>query len=159
CAAHPARERLFGQMLLAMHRVGRTTEAIGAYQRWRRWLADELGIDPGPSVQNTYVSILRHDDATGTPALPALPPLEWSTAVPRLLPRPISDFTGREDPVKRLLDEVLVDSPPGGVAAIDGMAGSGKTALALHVANLAADRYPDGQLLIDLHGHSEQAPL
>ena len=68
---------------------------------------------------------------------------------PNLLPRDVPDFTGRDETVQLLLDD-----PAGGIDAIDGMAGVGKTTLAVHVAHRLADRYPDGQLFLNLHGHT-----
>jgi hypothetical protein len=78
----------------------------------------------------------------------------------RCLPRTVADFTGREATVRSLL---AVIAAPGAsapaVVVVDGMAGSGKTTLALHVASLVGGRYPDAHLYVDLHGHSEQQPL
>ncbi|WP_225728401.1 MULTISPECIES: AfsR/SARP family transcriptional regulator [unclassified Nocardia] len=73
------------------------------------------------------------------------------------LPGDIADFTGRS----MELDSLLADVPPRAAAhrtvlieAIDGMAGVGKTALAIHAAHLLSGRYPDAQLYIDLHGYA-----
>jgi hypothetical protein len=291
-------------MMLALHRAGRTAEALHEYEQWRRWLADDLGIDPGDELQNLHVAILRgdsmlraahpptatvqpveasesgqtdgenrpgnsfktavaevlpsatagitHDEqagphAVGRPAealdrhtdirnrLPdepavdprpqlqaaqaavvyrrfdppgtgpqhvsALPPLNGharpadepglgphedphvlhlptlradsgSDASPpfgllapglgtagtrNYLPRAISDFTGRTAAVDHLLE--LASGGTVDVVVIDGMAGAGKTTLAVRVGHLLADRYPDGLLYIDLHGHSEREPV
>jgi tetratricopeptide (TPR) repeat protein len=84
--------------------------------------------------------------------------------VPRLLPYAVPDFTGRRGEVDRLLALAL---GPGGararplvISAIDGMAGVGKTALALHVGHALAGRFPDGQLFVDLRGFTPgQQPL
>jgi DNA-binding SARP family transcriptional activator/tetratricopeptide (TPR) repeat protein len=73
------------------------------------------------------------------------------------LPGDAADFTGRDRELRELLgglpgqDETAQTVV---IAAIDGMAGVGKTALAVHAAHLVADRYPDGQLFVDLHGHT-----
>nr|MDT0658895.1 NB-ARC domain-containing protein [Micromonospora sp. DSM 115978] len=78
----------------------------------------------------------------------------------RCLPRPATYFTGRDEALAGLVD--AIDRQPHGrplVVAMDGMAGVGKTAMALEVAYRVADRYPDGQLFVDLRGHSEQAPV
>jgi DNA-binding SARP family transcriptional activator len=60
-AANPGRERLVGQLLLALHRGGRTPEALRFYDRWRRWLGDELGIDPGRDLQRLHLALLQDD--------------------------------------------------------------------------------------------------
>ncbi|MDF5759181.1 tetratricopeptide repeat protein [Spongiactinospora sp. TRM90649] len=86
------------------------------------------------------------------------PPDEVVTATPRHLPRRLNDFTGRAAEIVRLVKTadagvVLID-------AIDGMAGVGKTALAVHAAHELAGRYPDGQLYVNLHAHTPgRAPL
>jgi YVTN family beta-propeller protein len=69
---HPYRERLQGLLLLALYRSGRQAEALDAYRRARRTFADELGIDPGPRLQELERAILRHDPSLEAP--PALPP-------------------------------------------------------------------------------------
>ncbi|WP_405003199.1 tetratricopeptide repeat protein [Kitasatospora purpeofusca] len=82
--------------------------------------------------------------------------------VPRLLPYAVPDFTGRRDEVDRLL---ALAAGPGGtrarplvISAIDGMAGVGKTALAVHIGHALADRFPDGQLFVDLRGATPGQP-
>jgi tetratricopeptide (TPR) repeat protein len=68
------------------------------------------------------------------------------------LPQGVPDFVGRQHELDRLL--ASIDGTAGTVLLIDGMAGVGKTTLALHAAHLVADRYPDGAVYLDLHGHS-----
>ena len=60
-STHPLRERLRGQLILALYRAGRQAEALEAYQDTRRTLVDELGIDPGRSLQELERAILRQD--------------------------------------------------------------------------------------------------
>ncbi|MGW7531263.1 ATP-binding protein [Amycolatopsis sp. NPDC054798] len=69
------------------------------------------------------------------------------------LPRDVSDFVARQDELHWLLDD-LASEGPAQVKAIDGMAGVGKTTLAVHAAHRLASRYPDGQLFLDLRGHT-----
>ncbi|WP_433116028.1 BTAD domain-containing putative transcriptional regulator [Micromonospora sp. CA-246542] len=146
---HPLRERLRGQLMLALSSVGRQADALAVYREGRRIHADELGIEPGAALHEVHQRILAGDLAlTG--------PEERSFTPVRALPRAISDFTGRQETVARLVKEIEEDDAR--IQLVDGMAGSGKTTLAVHVANALADRYPDAHLFIDLHGHSEREP-
>ena len=147
---HPLRERLRGQLMLALSAVGRQADALAVYREGRRIHADELGIEPGAALHELHQRILAGDLAlTG--------PEERSFTPVRALPRAISDFTGRQETVARLVKEIGEDDAR--VQLVDGMAGSGKTTLAVHLANALAGRYPDAHLFIDLHGHSEREPV
>ncbi|MGC4877043.1 BTAD domain-containing putative transcriptional regulator [Micromonospora sp. DT43] len=147
---HPLRERLRGQLMLALSSVGRQADALAVYREGRRIHADELGIEPGAELQALHQRVLAGDLAlAGREPRPIAPV--------RSLPRAIGDFTGRQNTVARLVKEIEEDGTR--IQVIDGMAGSGKTTLAVHVATALADRYPDAQLFIDLHGHSERRPL
>jgi DNA-binding SARP family transcriptional activator len=65
-AAHPLRERLRGQLILALYRDGRQAEALEVYRETRRVLADELGLDPSPALRELERAILQQDPALGT---------------------------------------------------------------------------------------------
>jgi DNA-binding SARP family transcriptional activator/tetratricopeptide (TPR) repeat protein len=144
---YPLRERLRGQLVLALHRAGRRADALAEYRRARDLLHDDLGIEPGAGLQAVHRQVL-----TGSASVPPVPPVPPVTPV-RCLPRAVGDFTGRDAVVARLA------AAGSGILVIDGMAGSGKTALAVHVATLIGDRYPDAHLFIDLHGHSDRDPV
>jgi DNA-binding SARP family transcriptional activator len=64
---HPYREALRAQLMLALYRSGRQAEALGVYRETRRLLVDELGVEPGPAIQQLEQAILRHDPALEAP--------------------------------------------------------------------------------------------
>ncbi len=69
---HPFRERLHGQLLLGLYRSGRQAEALEVYRSTRRRLVDELGIEPGPALQQLEQAILRHEPAIAVEAPPGV---------------------------------------------------------------------------------------
>ena len=152
-AAHPLRERFHAQLMLACYRAGRRADALAAYRRAREVLADELGVDPGPELQQLHQRILAADQRLATPSpIPAV-------IRPAQLPADVADFTGREEQVKQLYDLLSQErgsSRPGAmvISAIVGAPGMGKTALATHVAHQVADIFSDGQLHVSLQGAS-----
>ncbi len=160
---HPTRERLRGQLMLALYRAGRQADALAAYREARRELAETLGVEPGTDLAELHRRILRQDPDLGDPAQVGAPLPEAPVEPARCLPRDIADFTGRDALLAQLMaavpDADRVGDVPSVIHAIDGMPGVGKTALAVHLAHLVADRYPDAQLHVDLHGHSDRAPL
>ncbi|MFI9386551.1 BTAD domain-containing putative transcriptional regulator [Kutzneria sp. NPDC052558] len=148
-AEHPLRERLHELLMLALGRSGRQAEAIGVYQRLRARLIDELGVEPGPATRRVHEQLLAGDDTT---------PIEpGPRVVPAQLPHGVSEFTGREAELRRLgeLCAEAAGATHGGsvvISAIDGGAGVGKTALAVHLAYRVVKQFPDGQLFLDLRG-------
>jgi DNA-binding SARP family transcriptional activator/Tfp pilus assembly protein PilF len=149
----PLHEGFHGLLMLGLYRSGRQAEALGVYQRMRRRLADELGVDPGGPLQLLHQQMLRADpaltDTAGAASVPATEP------VPRQLPAPVRHFTGRTaelDALDALLTEATAAGAPVVISAIAGSAGIGKTALAVHWAHRVADRFPDGQLYVNLRG-------
>jgi DNA-binding SARP family transcriptional activator/tetratricopeptide (TPR) repeat protein len=156
---YPLRERFWGQLMLALSRAGRSAEALGTYQRLYRILADEVGVEPGQAVRQLHRRILAADtdDPRSRWTEPSSPPAA-APRVPRQLPADIAAFTGRTHELADLYD--IPGTTAVVITAIDGMAGIGKTALAVHAAHELAGRYPDGQLFIDLHGYTEgMAPV
>jgi DNA-binding SARP family transcriptional activator len=158
-AAHPLRERLQALLMLALYRDGRQAEALTAYQLARRRLIDELGVEPGPQLREVHRRILAGDadlsvrepapPPAADPAPAAAPPR--TPVVPRQLPPRGRYFVGREGELKSLM-EFCATSPGAAVCAVVGMAGIGKSALAVHWAHQVAERFPDGQLYANLRG-------
>jgi len=165
-SAHPLRERPVAQLMLALYRCGRQPDALRAYQAIRGRLGDDLGLDPGPELQRLHQQILTRDSALDLPQGIAGQAVSAEPVSPRQLPAATRHFTGRASELKQLDEllnqaagaDVLVggDSRPGPVVttAIGGTAGLGKTALAVHWAHRAAERFPDGQLYVNLRGSS-----
>jgi tetratricopeptide (TPR) repeat protein/DNA-binding SARP family transcriptional activator len=125
-------------------------------------ITEELDLDLGAVPHDPHVRVVRAGaglDASPRPdpTVPAPASVAGAAGVPNYLPRAISDFTGRAAAVEQLL--ALASGDAVDVVLIDGMAGAGKTTLAVRVGHLLADRYSDGRLYIDLHGHSEREPV
>jgi DNA-binding SARP family transcriptional activator/tetratricopeptide (TPR) repeat protein len=156
-AAYPLRERLRAQLMTALLRNDRQADALGVYQDGRRVLAEELGVDPSPTLSRAYQEILAGDVGTATLSDQAASPAPSVTTYrpPAMLPRDIADFTGRRDHLDRLAGLLTAepeDGPARTVVMVTGMPGVGKTALAVRAAHDVADRFPDGALYVDLGG-------
>ncbi|MCK2240134.1 MULTISPECIES: BTAD domain-containing putative transcriptional regulator [unclassified Crossiella] len=137
----PLRERHWAQLMLALARAGRQAEALQTYQTARDVLHDLLGIHPAAELRALHQAILT--EAVPPPGPPPRrgPPIHQ-------LPLDSNDFVGRADLIE------AITSAPRGTTVIYGQPGVGKTALAVHIGHLLKDRYPDGQLYVDLRGYS-----
>ncbi|MER6664241.1 BTAD domain-containing putative transcriptional regulator [Amycolatopsis japonica] len=144
-AAHPLRQRFVGQLMLALHREGRTDDALEAFRALRDRLGSELGLDPSPELRRLESAILGAD--------PALEPATRPEPVrPAQLPHDVRGFAGRAAELERL-DEATRHAGGGtDIWVISGTAGVGKTALAVRWAHHVRDAFPDGQLYLDLRG-------
>ncbi|MFD9219888.1 BTAD domain-containing putative transcriptional regulator [Streptomyces sp. NPDC060064] len=139
-AEFPLREAFHRQLILVLHRTGRQAEALAAYGSLRRTLVEELGVEPGPAVQEAHQEVLRTPAAAPEPRPPR----------PAQLPPAPGHFTGRDTLVAEL--SAVLTCRAGSPAVVSGMAGVGKSALAVHVAHALRDEFPDGQLYFNLHG-------
>ncbi|MFC6081202.1 AfsR/SARP family transcriptional regulator [Sphaerisporangium aureirubrum] len=152
-AGNPANERLRGQYMVALYRLGRQSDALATYREGRKALIDELGVDPGPELSGIHTSILRAD--TGLLGKPAEPVAR--DVMPAQLPVVPADFTGRAAQIAALA-EALMPRPgswAGPVQVVAGQGGSGKSTLAARVCRQLAASFPDGQLYAELRGTSE----
>jgi len=133
-ARHPLRERLRGQLMLALYRCGRQAEALLAYRDARSALVDELGIEPGKPLQKLEQAILRQDSALELTAETTAP------AVPRPGRRAAGIFVGRERELEEL-SGALEDAAAGRgrLFLISGDTGVGKTRLSDELASRAKD--------------------
>jgi DNA-binding SARP family transcriptional activator len=164
-ATHPLRERFAGQLMLALYRCGRQADALEAFAATRRRLVEDLGLEPAQDLQRLHQAILAGDPAlhhpTATTDRPGRP-VQASQPVPRELPSPVAGFTGRARELQRLgrlLDlTATAAGRPVVISAIDGMGGIGKSALAIQAAHQLTDRFPDGQLYVNLHGATPGQP-
>jgi DNA-binding SARP family transcriptional activator len=190
-AEHPLDERFRRLLMLALYRSGQQAAAIAAYQQAQTLLADELGIDPGPALQELYLRILRaepgpdetgaagprgtagasgdaattgaaatgeaaiHEAAAGPGGMPG------PRVAPAQLPADLPSFTGRAAELARL-DALLpeADAVPTRmvIGTVHGMAGTGKTSLAMHWAHRVTHRFPDGQVYLNLRGFDPAQP-
>jgi len=147
--AHPLREHLWALLMQALWRSGRQAEALSAYEAARRALDAELGIAPGEELRRLHAAVLAGETSTPRP-VPA--------PVPRYLPPDVPGFTGRGDDLARL-DALLAGDDALSIAVIAGTAGVGKTALAVHWAHRILDRFPDGQIYLNLRGYDLDRPV
>ncbi|WP_328645048.1 tetratricopeptide repeat protein [Amycolatopsis sp. NBC_00348] len=155
---NPLRERLHEQLMVALYRSGRQAEALDVHRRISGVLADELGLDPGPSLQRTRQAILTGTDA----AEPARYRLGVEPLVPHQLPADPRTFAGRESDLKALhalLPEALDADASTPIASVEGMGGIGKTTLSVHFAHEIADRFPGGQIHLNLRGYGPGEPV
>ncbi|MEU6166803.1 BTAD domain-containing putative transcriptional regulator [Streptomyces tanashiensis] len=157
---HPLRERSQYHLILAQYRSGRRAEALESFRGARRTFIDELGMEPGPELQDLHDAILRDDPALAAAGSAAEPegPAASRSVVPSELPSDVPAFTGREEELAALdtlVDVQDVDGRAPGVGLITGVAGVGKTGLAVRWAHRATRHYPDGRLFADLRGYDE----
>ncbi|MBK1787152.1 tetratricopeptide repeat protein [Prauserella sp. ASG 168] len=159
---YPLRERLVSLWMHALRLAGRRAEALDVYLRTRNHLVSELGVEPGAELRSAHQQALAEDEPLPSGSAKSEP--ERGVRAHAQLPMDIEEFTGRQQELHQLRD--LAQARPGGtatpIAVITGMAGVGKTRLALHSAHtlVRAGRYPDLQLWVELRGYDpDQDPV
>jgi len=165
-AGHPYDERLRCALMAALHRGGRTAAALEQHDDLRRTLGDDLGIDPGAAVRALHARILA-DQEVGPVTAPAArpsapgatppPPAADARVTPAQLPPDLATFVGR---ARELVEMLRVAAVPDGprVVTVVGVGGVGKTSLAVRAGHMLRDRFPDGQVYVNLRGFDPRHP-
>jgi predicted ATPase/DNA-binding SARP family transcriptional activator len=135
---NPFRERLWGQLMLALYRSGRQADALGTFQEARGVLAQELGLEPGPDLQRLQVAILGHD--------PTVAPVHGAQRRHGNLPARATSFVDREEELAQVV-ELLREHR---LVTLTGPPGVGKSRLALEVARSLEPEPAGGTWLVDL---------
>jgi DNA-binding SARP family transcriptional activator len=142
CAEHPLHERLAAQLIAALYAAGRQADALAAYERIRRRLADELGVPPSPELQQAHLAVLQ-----GEPAV--------QRSARSNLPAPVTSFVGRERELAQI-DELLAR---GRLVTLLGPGGAGKTRLAREAGARWVERVEDGVWLVELAPVTDESEI
>jgi DNA-binding SARP family transcriptional activator len=163
---HPYREGLWAALMLALHRSGHRAEALNCYQEARRLLVAELGVEPGADLQQLQRAVLIDRDLRAEPD-PRSGQREMRISARRQLPMDVAEFTGRVGELRCLHEFARAVSGDGrgaktvvGVCTIEGMAGVGKTRLAVRAAHEITQirLFDEIQLYADLRGFDSGRP-
>jgi predicted ATPase/DNA-binding SARP family transcriptional activator len=137
-AEHPLRENIAALHVKALYAVGRQAEALAVYEKVRRALADQLGIDPSKELAEVHLAVLRSDPALAPPAPDQAPRTNLKAR--------LTSFVGRDEELTRI--GKLLDAAR--LVTLVGPGGAGKTRLAGEAAQRAIERFPDGAWLVEL---------
>ncbi|MFJ8113753.1 AfsR/SARP family transcriptional regulator [Streptomyces sp. NPDC096132] len=159
-ALDPLNEPLRARLVLTTAAAGLQAEALSAYEDIRQRLVEELGVSPGPELREAHGRVLRQElrksDSPQGKEEPAAEPASFEAlAPPAQLPADLAVFAGRRTELTHLRELTHAVTTPKGPATavlISGMAGVGKTTLAVHWSHEVAERFPDGQFHLDLRG-------
>jgi DNA-binding SARP family transcriptional activator/tetratricopeptide (TPR) repeat protein len=146
----PLHERVHARLIRALAADGQQAAAVELYQRVRRRLADGLGIEPTVELSGAYLDVLRACPVPEQDPEPAEPeptgPLPPHRPEAMQIPGDVAGFAGRRAELAAL------DAPSARIVVVSGTAGVGKTSLVVHWAHRVRDRFPDGQLYVNLRG-------
>jgi DNA-binding SARP family transcriptional activator len=160
-AEFPLHEGFHAQLMLALYRSDRRSEAHDVYRRFSHQIDDELGLEPGQALRQLHEALL-----SGEPSLRLRPQSAIRVSavphavLPAQLPRDINDFVGRADLLDRIEQLLILQhgAYAGNLVQITGMPGIGKTALAVRVARRVKCHFPDGQFFGEL-ADQESVPV
>ncbi|ONI88276.1 hypothetical protein ALI144C_07510 [Actinosynnema sp. ALI-1.44] len=164
---HPLQERFHAQLMLVLYRSSRQADALQAYRGLQRMMRQELGLEPGPELQSLERRILARDPSLDQPAKPVQPVTaerhqavltnlvddmtDQPTDVSFWLPPDSTVFTGRVEEIDEISELLLAPrAKAASVVVLTGLAGVGKTALAVRVAHWQRHAFPDGTLFVDV---------
>ena len=158
--AAPEHERLWAQLMTALYRADRQSEALETFRTAQRLLAETSGVAPGPALTEIHRRILDQDQRLLDPRPARSADLagvrrgqpEAAVTLPVQLPPAVPAFAGRRREIAQLDELCVPGANPVIVCALSGPAGVGKTALAVHWAWRVRAAFPDGQLYVNLRG-------
>lgn len=145
-------EPLHAALVITLATSGRQAEALAAYERVRRSLADQLGLDPGEQLREAHLGVLQQRWRPDTVA---------ARRMILQVPAAPSAFIGREEQLAHVESELARSEPAGDgessrTVFVHGTTGAGKTAFVHVASHRLRSRYPDGQLYADLGGSSSE---
>ncbi|MFB9908900.1 AfsR/SARP family transcriptional regulator [Allokutzneria oryzae] len=147
-AEYPFRERFWGQLMLALYRSGQQAEALAAFRDVVQRTGLDLSSEVGAELRELHQKML-----TGEVEQAAEPDVE-ARVVPQQLPADLGDFVGRAEMIEHVVSLLDPEAEGARLVVVSGPPGVGKSAFAVRVGHRVKDRFPDGQLHVNLHGYS-----
>ncbi|MGI8452317.1 MAG: tetratricopeptide repeat protein [Streptosporangiaceae bacterium] len=157
-AQYPLDEAFIAHQMTALYGGGRPGEALSLYRDIRSRLIEEQGTEPGPLLSELHQRILRHDPGLAVRQASQRP---GRSSPPDTLPPETAEFVGRNEELELLTgphDRTRDRGDAPRISVIEGMAGVGKTALAVHAARAVSGQYPDGMFYLNLHTNDPGHP-